>query len=67
MKKHYHILLLFLIITQQLAAQKLPVVIPESVNLNTVQLSNIDRVVNDAMDKKEIPGDRKSTRLNSSH
>lgn len=56
MKKHYHILLLFLIITQQLAAQKLPVVIPESVNLNTVQLSNIDRVVNDAMDKKEIPG-----------
>lgn len=40
----------------QLVAQKLPVVIPESVNLNTVHLTNIDRVVNQAVELSEIPG-----------
>lgn len=56
MRKHYYILILFLIITQQLAAQKLPVVIPEAVNLNTLQLSYIDKVINEAINKKDIPG-----------
>lgn len=39
-----------------LAAQKLPVVIPESVQLNTLHLNNIDRVVNEAIELEEIPG-----------
>ena len=40
----------------QLAAQKLPVVIPESVDLNTVHLLQVDKVINEAIAKKEIPG-----------
>lgn len=50
------IVTLVFLLTQQLAAQKLPVVIPESVGLNTVHLMNIDRVVHQAIEKQEIPG-----------
>lgn len=50
------ILTVLLMGSMQLVAQELPVVIPEAVNLNTVQLLHIDRVVNEAIEKEEIPG-----------
>ena len=56
MKKYAYLSVLLLVFTQQLLAQKLAVVIPESVDLNTVHLLNIDKVVNRAIANKELPG-----------
>ena len=56
MKTRFIILFFLTAITNQLVAQKLPVVIPEQVGLNTVHLMHIDRVVNEAIENKEIPG-----------
>ncbi len=42
--------------SMKLVAQELPVVIPEDINLNTVQLTHIDRVLNQAIENNEIPG-----------
>lgn len=56
MKNRVIILFFLITIANQLAAQKLPVVIPEQVGLNTVHLLHLDRVINEAIEKEEIPG-----------
>lgn len=56
MKLKNFLIILLILANLQLVAQKLPVVIPESVNLNTVHLMNLDRVIDEAILKEEIPG-----------